>query len=211
MSNGFASSHRWLIFPLAMTLVTGCNKGLEQHQSSTTGRPVKESSQLLNTYREDQRNALRTRTDTVRGRVWLLSTDGHVHVYDHLSKRLLRQITLPAWFVVKTPCMPDLILDRSGSAFISSNLRPWIWRINADTFEVRVHEVSLRGREDLDFGFATLAFTGKGALYGLSPSANSVWNIDVIGASANMVEFYSPPLEECALTAQSLDRLETSR
>lgn len=211
MSHGIVSSYRGLIVPLAMTVVMGCDKGLDPHEGSTARQPVKESTQLLKRYEDDERKALRIRTDTVRRRVWMLSINNDVRVYDEPSKKLLRQISLPGWLVVRTPCMPDLILDRSGSAFISSNVTPRIWRINADTFEVSVHEVALLGKEGWDIGFTTLAFTGKGTLYGLSPSANSLWNIDVINASANMIESYRPPLEQCALKAQALDRFETSR
>jgi len=202
-------SHRRFILFVALSAIAGCNSGLEQQAGAAAGQAQKESAQLLSRFKEDERYALRVRTDTARGRVWMLSISDHVRVYDERSKRLLRQIRLPGWLVVKTPCMPDLILDRSGSAYISSNVSPWIWQIDAAGFQVRVHEVRMPGREGLDFGFGTLAFTAKGTLYGLAPSASSVWNIDVAGANANMIETYLPPLEACELTAQTLDRIET--
>ena len=113
MRHGIVSSHRWLIFPLVIA-VMGCNKALDQHQGPTAEATVDESSQQA--YRQDQRNALRTRTDPARGRIWVLGIDD-VRVYDAASRRLLRQIALPGWLVVDTPCRPDLILHRSGSAF----------------------------------------------------------------------------------------------
>ena len=211
MLNGIVSSHRCLIFLLTMTVATGCSEGPDQHYGAATGQAVAESSQPLKAHREGQRSALRTRTDTARGRIWVLSVDNDVLVYDRTGKELLHQIALPDWLVVETPCMPDLVLGRSGSVFVSSNVRPWIWEIDADTFEVRVHEVRMRGREHLDFGFATLAFAGNGTLYGLSPSAHSLWSIDVGNANANMIASYRPPLEECALAPHVLDRLGTKR
>lgn len=211
MSNGIVSSYRSLTLLLALSAMAGCNTGLEQHPGSAAGRLDKESAQMSETYQDAERSALRIRTDTARGRVWLLSTEGQVRVYDRLSRRLLRQTSLPGWLIVRTPCMPDLILDRSGSAFISSNVTPWIWRINAESFEMAVHEVGMPGREGFDFGFAALAFNGTGMLYGLAPSGNSVWKIDVKSATANLINFYSPPLEECGLTAQVFDRHEASR
>ena len=206
MHHGIVSSHRWLIFPLVIA-VMGCNKALDQHQGPTAEATVDESSQQA--YRQDQRNALRTRTDPARGRIWVLGIDD-VRVYDAASRRLLRQIALPGWLVVDTPCMPDLILHRSGSAYISSNVRPWIWRIDGAGFDLRVYEVSMPGREHLDFGFATLRFGDNGTLYAFSPAANSVWKIDLFHANASMIESYGVPLNECTLAMQSPDRLEGS-
>ena len=211
MSHGIVSSYRGLIVVLAMTGMMGCDRALHLRDGSTVGQQVRESTQPLKQYEDDERKALRIKTDTVRRRVWMLSINNDVRVYDEPSKKLLREIALPGWLVVKTPCMPDLILDRSGSALVSSNVTPWIWRINADTLEVRVHKIGMPGKEGLDFGFAKLAFDSSGRLYGLAPSANSAWRIDVPSASANMIESYRPPLEECALDARALDRFETSR
>ena len=212
MSHGIVSVCGWLVLFFAMTSMTGCSKGLAQ--DSTAGRTGSDYPLLLETYGEDERDALRIKRDTARGRLWVLSLrkSNHVRVYDTANKKLIRQITLPSWFVIEeATCMPDLILDRSGSAFISSNVQARLWRIDADSFEVRVHEFSLRGREEREMGFGALAFTRKGALYALTSTADSLWNIDVATASANMIEAYHPPSKVCALTTQFLDRLERSR
>ncbi|HET9664105.1 MAG TPA: hypothetical protein VFP00_07740 [Burkholderiales bacterium] len=211
MSNGIVSSHRWLFVPVAVAVAIGCSKEPERPRDAATERPVKASSQQLKTYSEDQRNALRTTMDTARGRVWMLSLDNTVRIYDQRSKKLLREIALPDWLAVRTACMPNVIVDRSGAAFISSNVTPWIWRIDGETFDLKVHEISLRGREGLDVGFATLAFDSSGMLYGLAPSANWLWAIDMTRANASMVQVYDPPLEECTLTAQHLERRKASR
>lgn len=201
--------HR-LILLAALVATTACNAGLDP-QAATLTQADKESTQLHQRYAEDERYALRIRTDTARGRIWMLGTGYQVRVYDERSKRLLRQVQLPGWLVVRTPCMPDLVLDRAGSAHVSSNVTPWIWRIDATSFQVWVHEITMPGREGLDVGFGALAFDGKGGLYGLAPSASSVWSIDVVGARAKLAETHLPPLAACELMAENIDRLEARR
>jgi len=74
-------------------------------------------------YAMDERDSLRIRTDASRSRHWVLGLD-HVRVYDTASKKLIRQITLPNWSVARFICEPDIALDKSGSAFVSSNVEP---------------------------------------------------------------------------------------
>jgi len=191
MSNGNVSVCGWVILLFAMTVMAGCsNEG--------------------NRDRMDERDALRIKTDTARNRLWVLGLD-NVRVYDTVKKKLIRQMELPNWSVARFVCMPDLALDRSGSAFISSNVQAKLWRIDADSFEVKEHEISLQGRERWDVGFGALAFAADGALYALTSSVGSLWKIDVANASAGMIEPKSPPLNVCAFTAQFLKDFERSR
>lgn len=210
MAQSIAFRRYRLILLAALAATTACNAGLDP-QAATLAQADRESTQLHKRYKEDERYALRIRTDTARGRIWMLGTGYQVRIYDQESKRLLRQIRLPGWLVVKTPCMPDLVLDRTGSAYVSSNVSAWLWRIDAASFQVWVHEVRMPGREALDVGFGALAFDRKGALYGLAPSGSSIWAIDVVNASASIMETHLPPLDACELTAQTLDRLEARR
>jgi hypothetical protein len=206
VSKNIVSTHRWFVIALALT-AAGCNEGVAQRVAPEAGPPVKESAPQR--YKPDARNVLRSKTDTARGRVWVLGLDGQVRVYDDRSKKPLRQIALPDWLVVRTQCMPDLIFDRAGFVLVSSNVMPWIWRINADTFELKVHPIRMPGREGLDFGFATLALGAKGNLYGLAPSAQSLWSVDLGNANARQVQSYDPPLEQCTLTTRFVERVET--
>jgi hypothetical protein len=148
---------------------------------------------------QDQSAILRTVLDPGRDRIWTLSSNGYVQVHEARSKALLRQIHLSDWLAVKTPCMPDLIVDERGSAWVSSNVLPWIWRIAADTFQLQVLQVTMPGREGLDFGFGTLAFSPDGTLRGLSPAANSIWRIEQRSGTATMVHAYETPLNECRI------------
>jgi hypothetical protein len=135
----------------------------------------------------------------------------NVRVYDTVKKKLIRRIELPNWSVARIVCMPDMALDRSGSAYISSNAQPRLWRIDADSFEVKEHEISLHGREQWDTGFGALVFAAEGALYALTSSAGSLWKIDVATASAGMIDPDNPPSRACAFSTQFLKDIERSR
>jgi len=155
------------------------------------------------------RDSLRIRMDPVHGRTWVLGLD-NVRVYDTAKKRLIRQIDLPSWSVVESICMPDIALDRAGSAFISSNSQSKLWRVDANSFKVKEYEISLLGKERWDIGFGALAFAADGTLFAVTSSANSLWKIDVGRASASLVELYHPPVKACALTEKFVGRLERS-
>jgi hypothetical protein len=150
----------------------------------------------LEAYGLHQRDAIAVRSDPVRGRLWVLSLDS-LRIYDTATRKPLRELELPSWYITDGPCAPDLMLDGSGSAFVSSNVVPQLWRIDATTFEVTVVDITLRGREHWDLGFAALRLTSAGTLRALSSNANSVWAIDVSTGSAEMIEAYAVPSSLC--------------
>jgi len=182
----------WMALFLVASVMAGCGKD---------GNPE---------FSMDERNSLRFRTDTARNRLWVLTLE-NVRVYDAAKKKLIRQIELPNWSVAGFICMPDIALDRSGSAIISSNVQARLWRIDADSFEVTEHEISLLGKERWDIGFGALAFATDGALYALTSSAGSLWKIDVAKASASMIEPNTPPSKACAFTTQFMKDFERSQ
>jgi hypothetical protein len=181
----------WIVLFLAASVIAGCGK---------EGNPE---------YRMDERESLRFRTDASRNRLWVLGVDD-VRVYDAAKNQLIGKVVLPGWSVARFVCMPDMGLDRSGSAFISSNAQSRLWRIDADSFEVKVHEISLHGREQWDTGFGALAFATDGALYALTSSAGSLWKIDVAKASASMIASDNRLLHVCELTASILSDFKRS-
>jgi hypothetical protein len=134
-----------------------------------------------------------------------------VRVFDTTKKQLMRKVVLPNWSVARFICPPDMVLDGSGSAIISSNVQARLWQIDADSFEVKQHEIRLQGREQWDTGFGALAFAADGALYAMTSSAGSLWKIDVAKAGASMIEVNGPPLRGCAFTTQFLNNLERSQ
>ncbi len=208
MRNRIVSDCGWLILGFAVTAMAGCSSERVSTQSATAGRTGSDNFRSV-AYGTDERDTLRVKTDTARGRHWVLGLN-RMRVYDTATKKLIRQIALPSWSVVQFVCMPDLAIDRSGSAFVASNVQPRVWRIDADSFELTEHEIKLQGKEQWDIGFGALAFSANGALYAMMSSGGSVWKIDVAGNDASMIERYHPPLTGCALTSQLLNSFERS-
>lgn len=147
---------------------------------------------------DSQGDVLRVRTDRPRSRVWILALD-EVRVHDLVDRRLIRRIALPPWSVAAGLCMPDMVLDRSGSAVISSNADPVLFRIDAADLRLSQHVVRLRGKENWAIGFGALGFDSAGVLHGLVASGNSLWRIDAAKGIAERIESYDPPLDRCAL------------
>ena len=153
------------------------------------------------------RDVLRVREDPVRNRLWVLTLN-EVRVYNTAAtgKRLIRTIALPAWSVVgfRNVCMPDLVVDRSGSAFIASNAQPRLMRIDGDRFALEDYAISFREREGMDVGFGALAFAADGTLFARSTPGGMLWKIDVARASATMTAATKRlPANECAITTPS--------
>ena len=160
---------------------------------------------LLEAHQDGDQQALRVRVDTARNRLWVLGLDD-VHVYDIAGRRLIRRIALPEWYVAVADliCKPDMALDRSGAVFISDNLRPTLWEIDPESFQLKRHVIRLVKRANLDTGFGGLAFAPDGTLFGLTSSAGSLWRIDIGDASAHQVEPDTFMPDACALTAGDL-------
>ena len=209
MKNEIVSVCGWLTFLFAISVVSGCSNERNPSRGPATGYTTNDNA-LPESYRTGERDVLRVRTDAARGRLWVLGLDD-VRVYDTASKKLIRQNKLPNWSVARFICDPDMVLDGSGSAIISSNVQARLWRIDANSFEVKEHEISLLGRERWDIGFGALAFAADGTLYALTSSAGSLWKIDVARASASLIEPYNPPSKVCAFTTQFLKDFERSR
>lgn len=186
---------------LTAIVVAGCSQERGLSQSAGTGAAA---------YADVMHNSLRLRRDDARKRIWLLGLDD-VRVYDAGSKQLVGKIALPGWSVARFVCAPDMVLDGSGSAVISSNAQARLWRIDADSFELTVHEIRLHEREQWDIGFGALAFAADGTLLALTSLGGSLWSVDLGKASARLVELKRPLLNVCDLTPQFLDDFERTR
>lgn len=161
----------------AVIVMAGCSDERSPAQGSTAIYAA--NADLL-------RDGLRVRRDDTRSRIWLLGLDD-VRVYNSVNKRLIRKIALPNWSVARLTCDPDIVLDSSGSAIISSNVQTRLWRIDASSFEVNVHEIRLQGREQWDAGFSALAITADGDLLALMSFGGSLWKVDLSSGTARMV------------------------
>lgn len=192
----------WWILLVAVTVMAGCGNERDPARGPAAGRTGNDNA-MQETYWAGERDALRVRTDTARSRLWVLGLD-NVRVYDTVKKKLIRRIELPNWSVGRFICDPDMVLDSSGSAIISSNVQARLWRIDADSLEMKAHEIRLYGRELWDTGFGALAFAADGALYGLTSSAGTLWKIDIANASASMIRLDNRFLSVCELTTSFL-------
>ena len=136
-------------------------------------------------------------------------TSSEVRVYNTAAtgKRLIRTIALPNWSVVgfRNVCMPDLVLDRSGSAFIASNGQARLMRIDADRFALKDYAISFRERDGMDIGFGALAFAADGTLFARTTPGGVLWKIDLARSSATMTDVVKKlPADQCAITTQPM-------
>jgi hypothetical protein len=147
-------------------------------------------------------DGFRIRRDAARNRIWVLGLD-NVRVYDGRTKRLIQAITLPNWSVVRSGCDPDLVLDASGSAIVSSNVQPRLWRIDAGTFKLSEHPITLEGRERWDVGFGALAVNADGTLLALTSVSEFLWSIDLGKGSARVFTPTGGTLNLCSPRTRS--------
>ncbi len=180
----------WIVIFVAM-LTAGCSRDVPAQGPAATR--ASHSSVL--------QDGIRVRRDAVRNRIWLLGLED-VRVYDAANERLIRRVALPSWSVAQNACDPDMVLDESGSAIISSNVQARLWRIDGGTFTVSEHDITLHERENWDVGFAALAPAGNGKLLALTSLAGSFWSIDLNKGIAHMAAPAAALQNLCGLTAQ---------
>jgi hypothetical protein len=154
-----------------------------------------------------ERDTIRIKLDATRDRIWLLDLDG-VRVYDAGRKRVIRRISLPDWMVAGFVCMPDMALDGGGSAYVSSNIQPKLWKIDAESFRVSELPIRLQGREQWDTGFGALAFAADGTLLAMTSTGGWLWTVDVIDGRANAIDSNAPFRTACDLTPELMKDLE---
>ena len=147
---------------------------------------------------EDKEQVLRIREDPERNRLWLLDHDA-VSLYDNRSGKLLQRIVLPGWTYVgkEFGCPPDLALDPSGAAFVTSNVLPVLWRIDPVQLEVTVLDIALDADQDKDVGFTGLAFAADGIFIAANAIHGTLWQIDLRASSAQKLASYTPARGAC--------------
>jgi hypothetical protein len=133
------------------------------------------------------------RVDTERNRRWVLELDS-LTVYDNLNGRRLRRLVLPGWVIARPTdaCPPGLALDASGTAFVSSNVLPVLWRIDPHFGIARI-AVTLDSDSDKDVGFTGLAFAADGVLTAGGATFSSHWRIDLEAARATKLPSLPTP------------------
>lgn len=177
---------------VAMALMMGCS-GMDSVPRSAPS-PASE-------------DVLSTRTDTARGRVWVLGPED-LRVYDAATHKLVRRVVLPGWSMARYECRPDLALDASGSAIVSSNIVPNLWRVDAQNFRVSEKAIRLEGQESWDIGFGPITLAGDGTVYALTSNGMSLWKVAPEASSAVRLETYLPPVKRCVLPERDIERPE---
>lgn len=131
------------------------------------------------------------RVDTQANRRWVLNEEA-LAVYDHVNRRRLRRVTLPDWPLAgpQHACAPDMVLDASGAAIVSSNVVPVLWRVDPQRFEVTRIEIALDSDQDKDIGFTGMSLVGDGMLIAAGTTVGSLWRIDLRSARASKVASY---------------------
>ena len=205
MNNQIVSNRSSLALLLATALTAGCG---DTGKDSADFSAAYVGSADLRNEKQGGQDVLRIREDLVRNRLWVL-TSSDVRVYNTAAtgKRLIRTIALPNWSVVgfRNVCMPDLVLDRSGSAFIASNGQARLMRIDADRFALKDYAISFRERDGMDIGFSALAFAADGALFARTTPGGMLWKIDLARSSATMTDVVKKlPADQCAITTQPM-------
>jgi hypothetical protein len=185
---------------LAAAALTGCTPETAPVQGPAASRAG--AGDIL-------RDSFRVRRDEARDLTWVLGLDG-VRVYDSVDKQLVRTIALPNWSIARRTCDPDMVLDGSGSAIISSNAQSRLWRIDANSFEVKEHEITLQGRERWDAGFGALALAGDGSLLALMSFGGAMWNVDLDSGTARMVAPTRSFYNVCGLASRRYGRAESA-
>jgi hypothetical protein len=148
--------------------------------------------------------ALRFQLDAARNQLWVLDGAG-IDVFDVSERLHKRRVAIPDWIRVEEPysCAPELALEPSGVALVSSNVVPALWRIDPETFAVRRHDLALDADADKDVGFTGLAFAEQGILLAVSGIQGSLWRVDLWSNKAEKVELSRPVHGACGLVIRS--------
>ncbi len=142
--------------------------------------------------------ALRVRADVARNRLWVLRGDG-VDVYEITTRRRIGRIGM---FVGEpSDCAPDLAIDPSGAAIVSSSVRTVLWRLDPERLEARRQTLARDADRQKIVGFTGLAFV-DGVLFGVDAVRGSLWKIDLAAGKAEKLALSSPVRGACGLVRQ---------
>jgi hypothetical protein len=122
---------------------------------------------------------LRLRVDAQRERLWVLEV-GAVHVIDLVARERIARIELTNWMYTAdaTNCLPDLQLDPGGSAIVTDNVQPKLWRIDPDHFSFREYRPTFDTQDTIDAGFTALNVREDGSIVAAMAAPGSLWRID---------------------------------
>jgi hypothetical protein len=150
---------------------------------------------------QDETPNLRSKVDAVRGRRWVLTSDG-VELYETSSGRKLAQIALPEWLWVSRDyaCPPDLAIGPRGEAVITSNVVPTLWRVDPISLVASKNQLAIGEDTGKDVGITALMYSPQqGAYFAVSGAHGSLWRIDTQLQRAQSIPLPAPLPRTCAL------------
>jgi hypothetical protein len=125
-----------------------------------------------------------------------------LYAYDAASSRLIRRWAIDETQHSNEHCLPDIALHPSGTLFVSSAIRPKLWRIDGATLEASEHDIRVDADQNKDFGFSAIAFAGEDStLYAASAMTGALWKVDASRDEATKLDLPSPLYGACALHA----------
>ena len=124
--------------------------------------------------------------DAARERSIWLTRDG-VQIHSAAARPV--QIELPGWMYAGGPyCPPGIAIGPKGEVVITSNVVSTLWRIDAETRAVTVHNLALDVDREKDVGFAAVVYAPEqGAFIAYSETQRSLWKIDASLSGARKV------------------------
>ena len=90
-------------------------------------------------------------------------------------------VALPDWSWVDEAhaCPPALAVGPHGEILVTSNVLPYVWKVDPETRNVTVHKLELDSDRDKDVGFSTLRYSPDDkAWFAFSAALGSTWRID---------------------------------
>lgn len=143
--------------------------------------------------------------DPVRQELWSLSLDG-VELRDARSRRVLHTVELQDWQWAGEPhtCDPRLAFGPTGEVIVSSDVLPWLWRINPTTLQATIHRPSMDADLEMDVGFAAFEYAPRhGVFYGVDHWHGSLWAVDPDLETARKIVLDHPVRGACKVNEQN--------
>lgn len=130
----------------------------------------------------------RSLVDGGRGRIWTLTREGLF--LRHIATAERQAIALSDWALAGDPygAEPALALGPGGDVLVTSDVMPFVWRVDPRTRAVTVHRPVLNAHEDKDFGFASIAYSPRdGAYVATSTMPPARWRLDAALTRAELI------------------------
>ena len=113
-----------------------------------------------------------------------------VSVHDAATSALIRKFRLDEASQTGSRdfCPPDLVLTRMGTAYVTSNIQPVVWRVHPATNRVERLELEVDSHQSREFGFSGLTASEDGrTLYAFASSDGALWHLDPSALKARRI------------------------